>query len=114
VRARLAEAPPPLEALATVFVVDEEGKVRGAIPPSALLLDEVEPLPVPSVRADTPVDDVVDLFALHDVLAVPVVDETGLLIGAVAVDDVLEELLVERLPGRRRFGMPSVRRRAPA
>ncbi len=114
VRERLAADPPALEALATVFVVDEAGRVQGAIAPSALLVGEATPVPVPVVRVDTPVDDVIDLFAVHDVLALPVVDASGRLVGAVAVDDVLEELLVERLPGRRRFGIPSIRRRAPA
>jgi Mg/Co/Ni transporter MgtE len=114
IRARLAAKPPYLEALTTVFVVDDEGRVVGAFPPSALLADRADPVAVPSIRVDTRVEDVIDLFALHDVLALPVVDATGKLVGAVAVDDVLEELLIERLPGRRRFGIRTVRRHAPA
>ena len=54
-------------------------------------------------------------FALHDVLVLPVVDEAGRPLGAIAVDDVLEELLLERLPGRRRLAPALARwRRAPA
>ncbi len=52
---------------------------------------------------ETPVEDVIDLFAVHDLLALPVVDADGRLLGAIAVDDILEELLAERLPGRRRY-----------
>jgi len=115
IRARLAADPPRLEGLMTVFVVDEQGRVQGAIAPSALVAGSATPAPVPIVAVDTPVDEVVDLFALHDVLALPVVDAAGRLVGAVAVDDVLEELLAERLPGRRRRWAlfdPTRRRRA--
>ena len=55
---------------------------------------------------------VIDLFALQDHLALPVVDGAGHLVGVVAVDDVLEELLAERLPGQGRYAR--VRRRALA
>jgi Mg/Co/Ni transporter MgtE len=53
---------------------------------------------------------VIDQFALQDHLALPVVDSDGVLIGAVGVDDVLEELLAERMPGQRRYAR--IRRRA--
>ena len=105
VRRRLAERPPHHEALATVFVVDADGKLLGAIPPSRLLAGDTKPVAVPTLTAETPLDDVLDLFARHDVLALPVVDAAGRVIGAVGVDDVLEELLAERLPGRRRFAI---------
>jgi CBS-domain-containing membrane protein len=61
------------------------------------------------IPVDLPVDRVIDLFALHDFLALPVVDADGRLVDAIAVDDVLEELLIERLPGRDRFAR--IRRR---
>ena len=72
---------------------------------------------MPVLGLDTPVEDVIDLFAVHDVLALPVTDRDGRLAGAVAMDDVLEELVAERLPGRRRAsaacaGRAGVRRRA--
>lgn len=114
VRARVAERRPRLEGLATVFLLDEEGRPSGALAPSALLADEPEPAPESAVRVDTPAQDVIDLFALADVLAVPVVDVDGRLVGAVAIDDVLEELLAERLPGRRRLRLPSVGRHGAA
>ncbi|MBN1529383.1 MAG: magnesium transporter [Thermoleophilaceae bacterium] len=100
IRARLAADPPPVPALATVFVLDDERRPLGAISPTALL-GRAEPAAVPVLNADTSVDEVIDLFALHDVLALPVVDVDGRLVGAVAMDDVLEELVAERLPGRR-------------
>lgn len=113
-RARLTARPPSMEALGTVFVVDDGGRVVGAIPPTHLLAGLTEPQPVPVLAADQPVDEVIDLFALNDVLALPVVDRASRLIGAVTIDDVLDELIAERLPGTRRFGMLDARRHAPS
>jgi magnesium transporter len=111
IRAALALHPPRLEGLLTVFEVDERGRLRGAITPLALIAGRREPVEVPALRAGAPVDEALEAFALNDLLAVPVVDEDGTLLGAVAVDDVIEELLVERLPGGRRYSFPT---RAPA
>lgn len=103
IRSRVAEHPPVVPALATVFVIDEERRPLGAVSPAGLMGDAVEPSTVPVLRLDTPAEDVINLFALHDVLALPVVDAEGRLAGAVAIDDVLEELIAERLPGKRRY-----------
>lgn len=111
ITARLAADPPPLDGLLTVFVLDRDGRLAGAIPPRALLAGDVTPRPTPAVPADASVGAVIDEFALHDVLAIPVIDEDRRVLGAVAVDDVLEELLAERLPGRRRFPHLRARRR---
>jgi Mg/Co/Ni transporter MgtE len=105
IRLRVVARPPHHEALATVFVLDRNGKFVGAIPPSRLLADDATPVTVPTLTAEAPLSEVLDLFAVHDVLALPVVDARGRVIGAIGVDDVLEELLLKRLPGRRRFGI---------
>ena len=105
IRRLVADRPPHHEALTTVFLLDSQGKLAGAIPPSRLLAGDLTPVSVPSVTAQTPLEELLDLFAVHDALALPVVDPDGGVIGAVGVDDVLEELLVERLPGRRRFAV---------
>ena len=101
-------------ALGTVFVVDDAGRVLGAVPPTHLLAGSSDPVSVPVLVVDQPVDEVVDLFALHDVIALPVVDDAGRLVGAVTIDDVLDELIAERLPGTRRFGVLDARRHAPS
>jgi magnesium transporter len=113
-RERLAGARPRMEALGTVFVLDDAGAVTGAVAPSQLLGGSAEPLPVPILAVDQPVDEVIDIFALHDVLALPVVDRAGELVGVVTIDDVLDELVAERLPGARRFGVLRARRHAPS
>ncbi len=115
VRALLLEHVPPVEGLATVFVLDRLGRPTATLTPLALLAGDPAPAPVCTVAADAPARDVIDLFARHDVLAVAVVDDRGRLIGAVAIDDVLEELLAERLPGHRHGLLAALkpRRRAP-
>ena len=104
IRERVAADPPELEGLATVFVLDDVGPPRREL--------RAEPIcspadqhrgPCPRSPASLPVERVIDLFALQDYLALPVVDDDGRLVGVIAIDDVLEELLAERLPGQSRF-----------
>lgn len=112
-RERIVGGPPRLEALGTVFVLDDAGAVLGAVSPTRLLRGSVSPVPVPVLSVDQPVDEVVDIFALNDVVALPVGDKAGRLVGVVTIDDVLDELVAERLPGARRFGVLAARRHAP-
>jgi len=113
-RERVAGRPSSGEALGTVFVLDTAGAVRGAVPPTQLLAGSADPVPVPVLSVNQPVDEVIDLFALNDVLALPVVNDAGELVGVVTIDDVLDELIAERLPGTRRFGVLDARRHAPS
>ena len=111
--ARLRRVPPPLEGLYTVVVVDEDGRLAGVLPPSALISGRAQPIDAPAVTADTPVARIAELFARHDLVAVPVVDGDRRPLGLVAVDDVLEEMLSEHLPQhRRRYRRPFGARRA--
>lgn len=111
IRARVAQsARTAPEGMLTVFVVDEAGRPTGALGPRALLAGEATPRPVAPVSVDAPVEDVVQRFAVEDVLAVPVVDRDGRLAGAVAVDDVLEEVLAERVPPTRRYRLRNASR----
>jgi CBS domain-containing protein len=113
VRDRIARDPPSLDGLLTVVVVDAERRPVGVLPAAALIAGRGQPIPVPPVSADAALDDVIALFATYDVLSVPVVDGDGRLAGAVAVDDLLDVLLEERLPGGSRYGVMAARRRAP-
>jgi CBS domain-containing protein/sporulation protein YlmC with PRC-barrel domain len=71
-------------------------------PPSTLVsgvLDDLEPL-----RPHTPLVQVTHYFATYNLVAAPVVDEQGRLVGAVSVDDVLDHLLPEDWRERHRRG----------
>jgi Mg/Co/Ni transporter MgtE len=71
-------------------------------PPSALVsgvLDDLEPL-----RPEAPLADVTRYFATYNLVAAPVVDAQGHLVGAVSVDDVLDHLLPEDWRERFRHG----------
>jgi len=100
---RFAANPQALAGTTGIFVVDDEGRPTGTFEPADLLAGRTTPRAVPAIRASLPLQRVIDLFALHDFHALPVVDNDGRMLGAVAIDDVLEELLAERRPGRRRF-----------
>ncbi|OKK06313.1 MULTISPECIES: CBS domain-containing protein [unclassified Streptomyces] len=57
---------------------------------SAIADTDLEPLP-----PDTPLPSVTSYLAAYNLVAAPVVDESGSLLGAVTVDDVLDHLLPE-------------------
>lgn len=88
------------EAMYYVYTVDEKRHLHGVVtlrdlvmaPPSSALSDLIERDPV-VVQADTPQKEVAYLVAKYDLLAVPVVDEAGELLGIVTVDDAIDAVL---------------------
>jgi CBS domain-containing protein len=71
-------------------------------PPSTLVsgvLDDLDPL-----RPEAPLAEVTRYFATYNLVAAPVVDAQGRLVGAVSVDDVLDHLLPEDWRERARRG----------
>src|SRR5207245_283068 len=57
---------------------------------SLILDDDLQPL-----APDDPLPVVAGYFATYDMVAAPVVDESGALLGVVTVDDVLDHMLPE-------------------
>lgn len=82
-----------------VYVVDNDYKLRGTLPlkmmlthPSVSKIKHVmEDEPV-SVKADTPIDEVALDFEKYDLVAMPVVDSIGRLLGRITVDDVMDQV----------------------
>jgi magnesium transporter len=81
----------------SVFVVDRTGRYQGMLPFSSLVTqepsqsvmavldNEIEP-----IIADTSAADVAKIFQNLDLVTAPVVDEDGILLGQITVDDVVD------------------------
>ena len=82
-----------------VYVVDDDNKLRGVLPlkklithPSVSKIKHVmEENPV-AVKADTPIDEVALDFEKYDLVAMPVIDSIGRLLGRITVDDVMDRV----------------------
>ena len=82
-----------------VYVVDNDDRLRGTLPlkklithPSVSKIKHVmEDNPV-AVKADTPIDEVALDFEKYDLVAMPVIDSIGRLLGRITVDDVMDKV----------------------
>jgi magnesium transporter len=91
-----------IENLNYVYVVDDDDLLVGVLPLHALLFAEPETLIRDAANADFPFasvgqdqEEVVHIFEKYDVLALPVVDERGELIGRITADDVFDVIQEE-------------------
>ena len=82
-----------------VYVVDDDDRLRGIFPlkkmitsPSVSKVKHVMQKDPISVHVDTPTDEVVQVIEKYDVVAVPVLDSIGRLVGQITVDDVMDEM----------------------
>lgn len=82
-----------------VYVVDDDHKLRGVLPlkklithPSVSKIKHVMETDPVSVKVDTPIDDVTLDFEKYDLVAMPVVDSIGRLLGRITVDDVMDQV----------------------
>ncbi|MCX4264528.1 MAG: magnesium transporter [Muribaculaceae bacterium] len=82
-----------------VYVVDNDYKLRGTLPlkmmlthPSVSKIKHVMEEEPPSVKADTPIDEVALDFEKYDLVAMPVVDSIDRLLGRITVDDVMDQV----------------------
>lgn len=82
-----------------VYVVDDDNKLRGILPlkkmithPSVSKIKHVMETDPVSVKADTPIDEVALDFEKYDLVAMPVIDSIGRLLGQITVDDVMDEV----------------------
>lgn len=85
------------ETVNTVFVVDDHWRLlddvelrRFILAPPAATVAELMDHSVVSLRASEPREDAVELIQRYDLIALPVVDSDGVLVGIVTVDDVLD------------------------
>lgn len=93
----LRAAAPDAETIYTAYVVDAEGRLLGTVSLRDLVLAlpeaRVETLmrrdPV-AVRAAAPRSEAVEMIQRYDLLALPVTDDDGRLLGIVTVDDAMD------------------------
>jgi len=82
-----------------VYVVDDDYRLQGTLPlkmmlthPSVSKIKHVMEADPVSVKADTPIDEVALDFEKYDLVAMPVVDSIGRLLGRITVDDVMDQV----------------------
>jgi magnesium transporter len=90
----------PLESIHTLYLVNNQAVLTGAVSVARILLaDAPTPLkglstdPVITVVSHKDARSVVDLFHRYNLMSLPVVDEHGHLLGVVTADDVLEVVI---------------------
>ena len=82
-----------------VYVVDNDYRLLGTFPlkkmlthPSVSKIKHVMESDPVCVKADTPIDEVALDFEKYDLVAMPVVDSIGRLLGRITVDDVMDQV----------------------
>ena len=88
-----------VETVSTVYLIDQDGKLVGAVAlPKLVLASENTPLrsltqePLISTRAGVAEKEVAEQFDKYNLLTLPVVDEEGKLTGVITSDDVISLL----------------------
>lgn len=106
---RLRELEPDAETIYYVYVTDDEDRLVGVLSLRDLIVARPD-VPVAEVMIPEPVtvgvladeDEVAEVVAHYNLLAVPVVDASGHLVGIVTVDDAMDAILPDawrkRLP----------------
>ncbi len=85
------------ETINVVYIVDEQGRLLDDIRLRQVLLaapastiEELMNRSFYALKADQPQDEAVQMMARYDRTALPVIDSTGVLVGIVTVDDVVD------------------------
>ena len=91
-----------LDKIYTVYVVDDDDVLRGRISLRKLLLtpsnNKVKDIyddDILSVTPDTDDEQVANIMEKYDLVSIPVVDETGRLLGRITIDDVVDVIKEE-------------------
>ena len=86
-----------LDEIYYVYVIDDDERLRGIFPlkkmitsPSVSKVKHVMQKDPISVHVDTSIDEVAQTIEKYDLVAIPVVDSIGRLIGQITVDDVMD------------------------
>lgn len=81
-----------------IYVIDDDERLRGIFPlkkmitsPSVSKVKHVMQKDPIAVHVDTPIEEVVQTIEKYDLVAIPVIDSIGRLMGQITVDDVMDE-----------------------
>jgi len=101
---KIREIAPESEFIYYLYVTDDRRKLLGTISLRTLLLSlptafigKLMDSDVVSVAADTSAEDVASTIARYDLLAVPVLDDEGRMLGIVTVDDAIDSIIPEKI-----------------
>lgn len=91
------QRPEHLETIYYAYVLDNQQKLLGVVslrdlvcsPPKQLVRESME-TDIVSVRAETDQEHLANVFAEHDLSAIPVLDDEGRMKGIVTVDDIVD------------------------
>ena len=82
-----------------IYVIDDDNRLKGVLPlkkmithPSVSRIKHVMEVHPVSIHTETPIEDVAIDFEKYDLVAMPVVDSIGRLVGQITVDDVMDEV----------------------
>ncbi len=88
-----------LDNLYYVYVTDDSDRLKGIFPlkkmithPSVSKIKHVMEADPVSVKTSTPIDEVAIDFEKYNLVAMPVVDSIGRLVGQITVDDIMDEV----------------------
>jgi len=91
-----------IEEVYYVYVTDEENVLKGALSLKKLLLAKdgmlIKDIYLPdviSVKVDMPADEVVNIADKYDLIALPVIDSIGRLVGRITIDDIVDVMREE-------------------
>lgn len=111
---KIREIAPASEFIYYLYVLDKEDRLLGALSLRALLLalptafiDRIMETDLVTVAPNEPGVDVASTIARYDLLAVPVVDDAGKMLGIVTVDDAIDMIMPDDVAKK----LPRVRRR---
>jgi CBS domain-containing protein len=99
---KIREIAPTSEFIYYLYVVDKQDTLLGALSLRTLLLadpaapiDSIMDTDLVAIHPDMSSEDVAATIARYDLLAVPVVDERGKMLGIVTVDDAIDAIMPE-------------------
>ena len=88
-----------IDELYNIYVVDNDNRLKGIFPlktmithPSVSKIKHVMETDPVWIKDDAPIEDVARDFEKYDLVAMPVVDSIGRLVGRITVDDVMDQV----------------------